>query len=137
MGRYYSGDIEGKFAFGIQSSTAADRFGVEFSEPNHVDYYFDEDNLPTVKKELQCIASKFGKNENALITYFDMGYYDYKNSHHMTFPEYLYKGNRIDDPAKYFGDNSFLSSEFYDYLLGYKIMKSIEEMGQCYFQAEL
>ncbi len=28
MGRYYSGDIEGKFWFAVQSSYAADRFGV-------------------------------------------------------------------------------------------------------------
>ena len=28
MGRYYTGDIEGKFWFGIQSSNSADRFGV-------------------------------------------------------------------------------------------------------------
>jgi hypothetical protein len=27
MGRYYTGDIEGKFAFAVQSSDAADRFG--------------------------------------------------------------------------------------------------------------
>jgi hypothetical protein len=28
MGRYYSGSIRGKFWFGLQSSSAADRFGV-------------------------------------------------------------------------------------------------------------
>ena len=27
MGRYYNGDIEGKFMFAVQSSTSADRFG--------------------------------------------------------------------------------------------------------------
>ena len=31
MGRYYSGDIEGKFWFGIQESNDADNFGVEGS----------------------------------------------------------------------------------------------------------
>jgi hypothetical protein len=41
MGRYYSGDIEGKFMFATQSSTAADRFGSSYYEPNHVNYYFD------------------------------------------------------------------------------------------------
>ena len=29
MGRYYEGDINGKFMFGVQASNAADRFGVE------------------------------------------------------------------------------------------------------------
>ena len=36
MGRYYEGDISGKFAFGVQSSTAADRFGVDPTKPNYV-----------------------------------------------------------------------------------------------------
>jgi hypothetical protein len=29
MGRYYHGDIEGKFMFGVQSSDDADFFGVK------------------------------------------------------------------------------------------------------------
>ena len=29
MGRYYNGDIEGKFWFGVQSSDDADFFGVD------------------------------------------------------------------------------------------------------------
>jgi hypothetical protein len=47
MGRYYSGDIEGKFWFALQDSDAADRFGVEGDQPNYITYYFDEDNLET------------------------------------------------------------------------------------------
>ena len=38
MGRYYDGDINGKFMFAVQSSSAADRFGSEghnnYLEPN-------------------------------------------------------------------------------------------------------
>ena len=43
MGRYYSGDIEGKFWFGVQSSNAADRFGAEGFRPEELCYYFDKD----------------------------------------------------------------------------------------------
>ena len=32
MGRYYSGDIEGKFWFGVQSSTDGEFFGAEEQE---------------------------------------------------------------------------------------------------------
>ena len=39
MGRYYSGDIEGKFWFGVQNSTDADFFGVQ-GEPRFYHYYF-------------------------------------------------------------------------------------------------
>ena len=45
MGRYYSGDIEGKFWFTVQSSNAADRFGSIGYEPSYLEYYFDEDNF--------------------------------------------------------------------------------------------
>mgnify|MGYP003129478377 CR=1 FL=1 len=137
MGRYYSGDIEGKFAFGVQSSTAADRFGQSYMDPGYVEYYYQEEDLPNVKAELKSISEKFGKHEDALIAYFDLRYYDYTSKHHMTFPEYLYKGALIDDPSKYFDDKKNLLSEYYDYLLGYKIMKCIEEIGECSFTAEL
>jgi hypothetical protein len=40
MGRFYSGSIEGKFWFGLQSSDAASRFGVEPSEPAELLYFF-------------------------------------------------------------------------------------------------
>ena len=50
MGRYYNGDIEGKFWFAIQSSTDADFFGVVGSEPSYLDYYFSEDNLKDIEK---------------------------------------------------------------------------------------
>ena len=41
MSRWYSGDIEGKFWFGIQSSHAADRFGVNVCKFVRLDERFD------------------------------------------------------------------------------------------------
>ena len=58
MGRYYSGDIEGKFWFAVQSSNAADRFGSIGYEPDYLEYYFNEDNLPDVQKELKKIEER-------------------------------------------------------------------------------
>ena len=55
MGRYYNGDIEGKFWFGVQSSSAADRFGVTGHQPEILEYYFDEENLETIEEELSTI----------------------------------------------------------------------------------
>jgi hypothetical protein len=52
MGRYYSGDIEGKFWFAVQSSTAADRFGASHNEPSYVEYCYSEDDLEGVEAEL-------------------------------------------------------------------------------------
>ena len=51
MGRYYDGDIEGKFMFGRQSSDDADFFGQE-GTPTHIDYYFQKENISTVKEKL-------------------------------------------------------------------------------------
>ena len=62
MGRYYSGDIEGKFWFGIQSSNDADNFGVEGS-CTYIDYFFDEENYDDVIKELERCVKYLGKNK--------------------------------------------------------------------------
>lgn len=40
MGRYYTGDIEGKFGFGCQASDAADQFGSHGEQPTELHYYF-------------------------------------------------------------------------------------------------
>ena len=41
MGRYYWGDIDGKFAFAIQSSNDADFFGVQGYQPEQLQYNFE------------------------------------------------------------------------------------------------
>ena len=56
MGRYYDGDINGKFMFAVQSSSAADRFGSE-GHNNYLEYYFDEEHLPTIKEELSILGT--------------------------------------------------------------------------------
>ena len=37
MGRYYSGDIDGKFWFAVQPSDDANYFGVEGERPNYLE----------------------------------------------------------------------------------------------------
>ena len=54
MGRYYSGDIEGKFWFGVQDSDDASFFGGEVVEPNYIQYPFDrERDMENVEKGLK------------------------------------------------------------------------------------
>ena len=62
MGRYYDGDINGKFMFAVQSSAAADRFGSEGNH-NYLEYYFDDEHLPTIEKELALLKEDFEKVE--------------------------------------------------------------------------
>ena len=42
MGRYYSGDINGKFWFGIQNSDDAEQFGARIEEASFIQYYADD-----------------------------------------------------------------------------------------------
>ena len=72
MGRYYSGDIEGKFAFGSQSSDAADRFGVEGRTPGYLEYYYDETNLDDLETELKLIEDEMGEHGEYLKVYYDL-----------------------------------------------------------------
>lgn len=128
MGRYYDGDINGKFMFGVQSSDAADRFGVIGEKPNLLDYYFDEDNLDSLKEGLKEIENNFGELKDSLLAYFDL-YKDPEDAP-LSFSEYLEKG---DKPKL----NANLLSEYADYILGKRIYNCIKEQGSCGFTAEL
>jgi hypothetical protein len=124
MGRYYNGDIEGKFWFAVQSSDAADRFGVYGQTPNYLEYYFGEEALETVQNELKRIEEKYKDVFIKLEKFFEE-----KNSY---FDEEL---------SSYFGVSKEEVQEFLreyaDYKLGKKIEKCIIENGRCDFQAEL
>ncbi|MBU6339708.1 MAG: hypothetical protein KGQ36_07060 [Rickettsiales bacterium] len=117
MGRYYFGDIEGKFAFAIQSSDAADRFGVSGEPPAILRYYFDSDNLYDVEEELKNILKNFGDR-----------FFDIRKAYH-GFLSYEEK-----EELK-IGDSEL--SEFYDFKLGLKIRRCIKLTGRCEFEAEI
>ena len=122
MGRYYEGDIQGKFAFAIQSSAAADRFGVLGNRPEYLEYYFNESNIEDIKSELTKIENTFGDYKNAILSYYDLELditiYDYLSKAGITIPE----------------DNLV---NYHDYILGRKILECVIERGECYFTAEL
>ena len=114
MGRYYSGDIEGKFMFAVQSSTAADRFGQQGS-PTYVNYYFDEEDTDFIELELNSLRKSYEKAA---------AFFENRN------------GYRNEDLVK----NSISSqelSDYADYVLGEKILNCIKENGSCSFDAEL
>lgn len=123
MGRYYSGDIEGKFWFAIQSSTAADRFGVTGREPNYLNYFFGEEDLPEVQKELKDIETKMGKYLKMINDFFEKRItYTHEELHN-----YLNVSKKTSD--------NYLR-EYADYLLGKKIEECIIKQGSCDFDAE-
>ena len=64
MGRYYHGDIEGKFMFGVQSSSDADFFGVE-GQASYLNYYYSKEDLPKVEegiKECEGVLGEYLKH---------------------------------------------------------------------------
>ena len=124
MGRWYSGSIEGKFWFGIQSSDAADRFGVTGHQPEELYYHFDEDSLPGIKQELKNIEEFLGDNLVKMNKFFEENdsYSDEKLA------EYL---NVELDVAKN------LLKDYADFELGIEIAEAVRTTGQCEFTAEL
>lgn len=119
MGRYYSGDINGKFWFGVQSSNAADRFGVTGHEPSYIMYYFDEDGKQGVEDELKVIEQKLGDQLQKIDEFF--------------------KANNgwNSEMLKDAGLNEDLLSDYADYELGKEILECINNQGYCEFEAEL
>lgn len=119
MGRYYSGDISGKFWFALQSSTAASRFGVDYTEPNYVNYYFDEEHLDDVQEELKRIEDKLGDKLQII--------------------DKLLQDNHLysDEKLEKAGISRAELSDYADYGLGKQIEKCIIDFGRCSFEAEL
>ena len=123
MGRYYSGDIEGKFWFGVQASNAADRFG-SVGSANYIEYYFSDDNLHEVDAEIKRIEDTLGDKvsiiDNFFISIRESGRFGYS-----------------DHELKDLGINDDDLSEYADLRLGKQIRDCIKEQGYCSFTAEL
>jgi len=125
MGRYYNGDINGKFWFGVQSSDAASRFSASAEcERSYIEYYFEKEHLEEIREELKSIEVFMGGNIDKIDNFFEklradgrIGYSD-------------------EDLAKE-GITDELLSEYADHKLGKQIEECIEREGQCQFSAEI
>lgn len=119
MGRYYNGDIEGKFWFALQSSNAADRFGVTGEQPETLHYYFDEDNLADINAEIKAIEDKLGFKRVVI--------------------EHMLESNRHGWNDEILENNNITKYELENYadlLLGIKIRDCVVQQGSCSFEAE-
>ena len=117
MGRYYNGDIKGKFWFAVQPSDAPSRFGADAEEPTYIKYAFLEDeHLESVQKELDKIKSK---TDLAKVKKF----FDTNNGYN-------------DEMLQEAGITKEELREYADYELGKQIEECLQENGQCCFEAE-
>ena len=124
MGRYYTGDIEGKFWFAVQSSDDANFFGVEGWEPSILKYEFDKSNLPDIEEGIDKCEVALGGLRDKFDTFFkeNNGYTDPQLAKYLDVDEKELKGLQ----------------EWYARLeLGLKIRDCVKKTGQCYFEAEL
>jgi len=117
MGRYYFGDIDGKFMFAVQPSNAADRFGSVGYAPDIIEYHFSEEHLPTINEELEKL-----KDAHEKVT---------------KFFESIGKNSYSDEMLKDYGVTEQDMSDYADYNLGKNIKDYVEENGDCFFTAEL
>lgn len=120
MGRYYSGDINGKFWFAVQQSDAADRFGVTGNPPQVLNYYFQEDDIPEVKSEIKKIEESIDVDK--ISKFFNKGGKGYDG----------YNDKMLDEA----GISREEVSEYADLLLGRQILEHLEDSGYCEFDAE-
>jgi hypothetical protein len=129
MGRYYDGDIEGKFWFGVQSSDDAEFFGAKEREPMFVEYGVED--IEEVDKGLDMCILNLGANKERLDKFFDLCEHGYND-------EMLIKYYK--DKVKLTIDEDFVRKMLIWYArldLGEKIKKCMVEKGFCEFRAEL
>ncbi len=120
MGRYYSGDIEGKFWYGIQPSDDPTFFGA-IEDPHFVAYYADD--LKKANKGIRKCLRRLGKKKASLDDYFSRRncYSDEDLASHMGVSVFRLR---------------YLLLWYARLELGKKIKTCIEEQGDCCFQAE-
>ena len=70
MGRYYEGDIEGKFWFAVQESNDADFFGVTGEQPNYLTYFYSTYDLDNIKEGIKTCKTVLGDLKKKLDDFF-------------------------------------------------------------------
>ena len=123
MGRYYHGDIEGKFMFAVQSSADADFFGVQGQEA-YLHYYFDKDHMTSIEEGIKTCKIELGSWRKKLDKFFK------KNNG--------WNDKMLEDQISLSPEKSKGILKWYARLgLGQKIKKCVEKNEQCSFEAEL
>lgn len=124
MGRYYSGDIEGKFWFGVQSSDDASFFGGVQSEPNYIEFWFEKDDIEQIEQGIVKCTEALGDYCAKLDKFFDEhnGYND-----EMLQEEFGISKDEVKNLLTWYARIH----------LGEEILAKVKETGTCEFKAEL
>lgn len=124
MGRYYSGDIEGIFVLGVQSSDDASFFGGSTIEPQTIQYEFTLDDLDTITKGIAVCTEKLGGYRKKLDDFFATvnGYTTKQLEKYLDMPE---------------SESNNLLEWYARLTLGEQIRDCVNKKGSCTFEAEL
>ena len=119
MGRFYNGDVEGKWWFGVQSSNTPEKFG---GYETRIDYIICNDDM--FKNRMKSIKNELG-NKLPIIERF----FEHSNSYN---DEALHKciaskikGYKLEDVHKDLED-------YADYCFGKEVQQHFEESGEDY-----
>ena len=125
MGRYYSGDIEGKMWFAVQPSNDADNFGVIGEPSNDLYYHFNEDNIRGINKELAKCREAIGTDSLEIM---DRYFKKHRTESHQA----------LDDLVIKIGDTEYKKlKEYYARIeLGEQILACIRDNDTCSFSVE-
>jgi hypothetical protein len=129
MGRYYSGDIEGKFWFAVQSSDDAEFFGGSPCEPNYIVYHFDKErDMENVDDGIKTCLEKLGEFKTKLDGFFAEGGRGYRGYNDQMLAEaFQIPANKVRDLLEWYARLE----------LGEKIKNCLQDKGECTFEAEL
>lgn len=126
MGRYYNGDINGKFWFAVQSSTCGEQFGATEIEPNEIRYCIEDSEIAC--KRLIEIQNELGnKKLNIFIDFFFINNNGYND----------------EELAKYFKtrDSEYKRKDlklYADYEFGVEVVEYFKKHeGPIYYDAEI
>lgn len=120
MGRYYTGDIDGKFMFAIQSSDAHERFGAVEEESYYVPYVVFRHSYAEICAELDSIKQKGHVDKVDKMFNENIGY------------------NK--DVLKKYNISEHDLSEWADYQIGLELKEFFDDnpnLDECRFQAEI
>ncbi len=150
MGRYYHGDIEGKFWFAVQSSTDAEFFGVlpyedepiendegELEEACYCTFSFNrEEHLKTVIDKVKVCEKEMGELLPIFDTYFNVDVVAYNVDSLVEHLSQIFYQRSSDDP-KYTEVDVRIYLEWYARLqLGNQIQNCLIHNEFCVFECE-
>ena len=117
MGRYYHGDIEGKFWFAVQPSDDPAFFGMQESDA-YIQYYIDDSDIDEVKEGIRTCKMKLKGNLRKINKFFkdNNGYNDTMLKEANINPKLIVWYARLG--------------------LGKKILECVEDTGSCWLEAE-